>query len=608
MRLSLSQRGASQILLPLFLLAAIGLGVYLAQQPTEFTPSAQETSPPTGCKKVTPGTRSVKYKNCQSASEPCGDEAGPQVSQNGEQDVDANFQFAGKTVASYPLKEAVWDFGGWKLYDMKGPRQSDGDRTSISTGRFDGPGGKSYKEIDSDPAGANREAYKITYREDGGQSTIVEYAYTTKGSGLVNYQGAPTSEKYDPSKSYAFVPETAGAKCDGAGSATTGSKKTGEACTKGPDCQSGSCINNKCDATGVKKGGESCTKGTECQSGQCANNKCSGGSRTVGQSCDGPSECASNKCENNKCVSATASSSPRSSSSPRASGSGSSSGGGGGGGGAGASTAPGTSPAPSSSTAASASPAGSPTGGAPGSVPVSLTKAEITQFKSSFDALYTRLGTTKDTGNLNVVSTIANNELTSIVSQLGTCPDDANVGKCLDDKFRTRFDFAKTAARLSAFYGIFNNVSGLCVKSDFGLNPLITATSSNNTQGRVNLCTEPTAARKVWRIFAAGKFEPILSTDTRWPNNPTCAALPQDVMSHYRNAEKLFSTQSGFVSNTLCDGETTAEAPGGSGNLAPSSSPIPSPSPSRSPSASVSALKAPVTIASTFNNSQGINI
>jgi hypothetical protein len=599
MRLSLNQRGASQILLPLFLLAAIGLGVYLTQQQTELTPSAQETTAPTGCKKVTPGTRSVKYKNCQSASEPCGDETSSQAS-SGEQDVDANFQFAGKTVASYPLKEAVWDFGGWKLYDMKGPRQSDGDRTSISTGRFDGPSGKSYKEVDSDPAGANREAYKITYREDGGQSTVVEYAYTTKGSGLVNYQGAPTSEKYDPSKSYAFVPETAGAKCDGTGS-TTGSKKTGEACTKGPDCQSGSCTNNKCDATGVKKGGESCTKGSECQSNQCTNNKCSGGSRTVGQSCDGPSECASNKCENNKCVSATASSSPRSSSSPRPSGS-SSSTGGGGGTAPGASTAPGTSPAPSASITASAS----PTGSTPGSVPVSLTKAEITQFKASFDALYTRLGATKDTGNLRVVSGIANNELTSIVSQLSTCPDDANVGKCLDDKFRTRFDFAKTAARLSAFYGIFNNVSGLCVKSDFGLNPLITATSSNSTQGRVNLCTEPTAAQKVWRIFAGGKFEPVLSTDTRWPNNPTCAALPQDVMTHYRNAEKLFSTQAGFLSNTLCDGETTAEAPGGSENPAPSSSPVASPSPS--PSASASASKGFVTIAAIFNDSQKITI
>src|SRR5205814_10670657 len=111
------------------------------------------------------------------------------------------------------------------------------------------------------------------------------------------------------------------------------------------------------------------------------------------------------------------------------------------------------------------SPVASPSGSGGGTVPVPLTKAEITGFKTSFDALYARLGTTKDQGNLKVVSTLANDELTSITSQLSTCPDDANVGTCLNQKFRTRFDFAKTAARLTAFYAIFNNVSRLCVKS-----------------------------------------------------------------------------------------------------------------------------------------------
>lgn len=557
MRLSLNQRGVFNALLPLVLLVAIGLGVYLVQQQTELTPSAQEFNPPTGCRKVTPGTRSVKYKNCQSASEACGDET-RLVASDGERDVDPNFQFDGKTVASYPLKESVWDFGGWKLYGTKGPRQSDGDRTDVSVGRFDGPNGKSYEEVDADPYGSNREAYKIVYREKGGQSTIVEIAYTKSGT---NYQGLPGTT-YDKSKSYAIVPENAGTttKCDGAGA--TGTKNTGASCSNGNECKSGSCTNQKCDATGTKAGGAACTNGSECQSGQCSNQKCSGGSRSTGSACDQNSQCASNKCEANKCVSATTSPSPRASGSatPRPSGSGSA-----------ASPAPGSSPAaspsPSASAGASPSPAAStspaPSGSPTGSpVPISLTKAEITGFRSSYGALEARLGSASNSGNLKVVATIARSELDSIVSQLPTCPDDANVGTCLDQKFRTRFDFAKTAARLSAFYAIFNNVSGICVKSDFGLQPLITATSANGNSGRVNLCTEPTASQKIWRVFFGGRFEQVAATDTRWPANPTCPSLPQDVMTHYRNAEKLFDTQPNFTQNTACDGVTSFEAPG----------------------------------------------
>lgn len=559
MRLSINQRGVSNILFPLIILAAIGLGVYLVGRPTNITPHAEEavTQAPSGCIKVTPGNRQVRYKNCTSSSQNCGDTTNL-LSSNQEQDVDPNYQFDGKVVATYALKESVWDFGqGWKNFNTKGPRQSDGERGDVGAGRFDGPNNKSYTESGATELSGG--GYKIKY----GSGEVIEYAYSTQGT---NYQGLP-GNRYDPSRSYAFVPSDSNSttKCDGTSS--TGSKKTGESCTKGSDCQSGSCTNNKCDATGVKKGGEACTKGTECQSGQCSNNKCSGGSRTTGSACDNNSDCASNKCENSRCVSATASSSPRSSSSPRPSGSSSTGGGGGGGGGGGTTSSPSpgssASPAPSGSAAASTSPSPAPSGsGTVTPVPVSLTKAEITGFKSSFEALYARLGTTKDTGNLKIVSDIAKNELDSIVSQLPTCPDDANVGKCLDQKFRTRFDFAKTAARLTAFYAIFNGVSGICVKSDFGLNPLITSTSQNNQQGRVNLCTEPTAAQKIWRIFVGGKFEQILSTDTTWPANPTCATLPQAVTEHYRNAEKLFNTQSGFTENTLCDGKTLV-VPGG---------------------------------------------
>src|SRR5688572_26571818 len=111
MPLSLNQRGASHIILPLFLLAAIGLAVYLAQQQTELTPSAEEivTNAPTGCTKITPSKRFVRYKNCSSSSTACNDQTNLLPS-DGEKDSDPNYEFDGKKVASYALKEVVWEF------------------------------------------------------------------------------------------------------------------------------------------------------------------------------------------------------------------------------------------------------------------------------------------------------------------------------------------------------------------------------------------------------------------------------------------------------------------------------------------------------------------
>ena len=292
MRLSLNQRGVSNILFPLIILAAIGLGVYLVQQQTELTPSAQVvTEAPSGCTKVSPTNRQVQYKNCQSASEHCGDKT-RRLTSPGERDVDPNFKFDDKIVKDYPLKESVWEYGGWKLFGMKGPRQSDGDRTTISTSRLDSPNGKSYKETDDDRIEGGS---KIEY----GSGVAVEYVYTKEGTNFQGIQGTT----FDSSKSYAFVPTdpNSNTKCNGA--ATTGSKKTGDSCSKPSDCQSGSCANGKCEATGSKKAGDSCTNGPECQSGTCRNGKCEGGSRSTGSACDQNSDCASNKCDikTNKC-------------------------------------------------------------------------------------------------------------------------------------------------------------------------------------------------------------------------------------------------------------------------------------------------------------------
>lgn len=534
----LSQRGAAQILLPLFLIAAVALTVYIAQQRTNLIPFAADGDcTPKNATLATPDSASTGNVNPAGKKETVNGKTKAYIEKR-EQWIEPD--------GSYVIK-FTWTDGriSWDFKNSTGVLDSNGYALSRD--------GKCTKVKKTNGKGQNlivpagKDAAVLTKFEDGTE----EYNYFIK-----KVASGPNEESnwtYDVAESYSLY------------GGTTGSGKTGDACTQPSDCQSGTCTNEKCASQGSKAGGDACTKGVECQSGTCTNSKCAGGSSATGKACDDNSDCASNKCENNKCVAVSASGSPKSSSSPKASsGSSGNNGGNNSGGGSGGTSSPTpTTSIPPASVAPSAS---VPTANTPGTgAPVSLTKAEITSFKASFDALYTRLGTAKDTGNLKIVADIANTELASIASQLSTCPDDANVGPCLDSKFRTRFDLAKTAARLAAFYGIFNNVSGLCVKSDFGLNPLITATSTTSASGRVNLCSEPTAARRIWKIFVNSKFEDILTTDTRFPANPTCATLPStepvNVMDHYRKAEALFSTQPGFIANTLCDGKISV-APG----------------------------------------------
>lgn len=261
--------------------------------------------------------------------------------------------------------------------------------------------------------------------------------------------------------------------------------------------------------TGSKDIGRSCDQGSECKSGVCTNNKCAQGTKPNGAACTSGNECQSKTCTNGKCTASTTNN-----------------------------TTNNTNNTTNNST-------NNTTNGDKGE----LTKAEITGFKSNYDALYAKLGSAKDSGNLKVVSTTAEEELESIISEFTKCPDDNKVGKCLDKNFGKRFDYAKTAARLSAFYAIFNGVAGVCVKSDFGLNPLISASN-----GRVVLCSDNTGSTKVWKTFSQGQFSPL--TDSKFPASPTCATLPADVLTHYRNAEKLVTGQEGFIENTKCDGKT----------------------------------------------------
>lgn len=613
-----NQSGFSGFILPLFLLAAIGLSVYLVQQRTNLIPFAQNTTPtpPNGCNMITlnKNNRYVSFKDAEGEGTGEIKSTGPEYEMPSR---DNNFNGGkGADLRKYEHKDVVYkfEFGGdtWQIGTRKTKGADDVQKENVAPGEFNkvtnwvkyfecenlgfnannntcltsdpgngsppipsgglfplasmshfdrpgtakswikSPDGKKYETSGTNTDVRQIGNYRVTTFDNGrfavytryktgGTGTNEQGVPLTIGTNMKSYAGIsfPVITQRTAEEKFIFAPKdpNSNVKCDGggnggggAGNGGTGTKPSGAACTDGNECLSGTCTNKKCSGEGTKPGGAACTDGAECQSKTCTNKKCAGGSTVTGRACDENSDCASNKCINNRCAAVSVSPSPSS--------------------------------RPSPSTTASASPSASAVPLPSGTTVVSLTKAEITGFKSSFDALNARLPGATLSGNLKIVSGIANTELTSIVSALPTCPDDANVGKCVDEKFRTRFDLAKTAARLSAFYAIFNSIPGICVKADIGLNPLITATSQASTAGRVNLCTDRLVATKLWMVFLAGKFTPILSTDSRFPPNPTCATLPADVLSHYRNAESLFKTQAGFIQNTLCDGKTTV-APGG---------------------------------------------
>lgn len=580
----LNQKGIAQVILPLFLLAAIGLSVYLVQQRTNLIPFAQQQQqPPNGCERVTTSLdqREVQWEDINDNTDGAFRKSTGENEATGQKD-------AAKWV--YPFKKVRWIWtGGWKDTSKKiwagnsgenaqaGTQQPDGasvqwDRVNYGPAptRWDSPSGKIYQSRKSNApiTGTDGSTIAEVLTSEGGGSIVVHSAFKTG----TNYQGVPNQKTFDPTRSYAFVPKDPSAKTDcggaGGGGGGTGTKNNGDSCdnTEGSQCKSGVCTNTKC-VQGTKKGQESCTNKEECESNTCTNGKCAGGTGATGSTCDGPEDCASNRCgADKKCQARTTNNTTNNSTNNTTNRTNNTTN----------NTTNRTNNTTNNSTNnttnnstnnttnnSTNNTTNNTTNNATTTTPVSITKAEITGFKTSFDALYARLGTEKDTGNMKVVSTIANNELTSIVSQLTQCPDDANVGTCLDSKFRTRFDFAKTAARLSAFYAVFARIPSICVKADLGINPLINATSQSGASGRVNLCNDRTGATKSWMIFVGNQFTPILSTDTRYPANPSCATLPQEVLTHYRQAETLFSTQTGFLPNTVCDGKTTVAAGGG---------------------------------------------
>lgn len=548
--LTTSQAGFSQIILPLFLLAAIGLSVFLVQQQTNLIPFAQENlcnAPGTEDQSVKGGQVADKAKDLDFGNIQChqkveninvGCKGNITIKVEG-QPQPTNFQVGciktrQQTVfANGFVIHFTWS-DGRESWDYK-KRAADGGGTLIQNTGFSKRAGTNLSEKKGD--GTLTGGYGITTYAD---KTVEYNKFGRDGD----------NNLFQPYESFAiYSPNYNGGVPNNTAEIVQAALGQGSAGTSNQPITSGSTNIGSVRNQGNSGLNQSCDHPGDCTSGNCKSGKCIQGTLTANKECSDNSQCASNKCNAGKCAAPTGTNNTTNNTSTNRT--------------TGNTTTTNNTSVTNNTTGAPVTNTTTTTNNTTtGTVPVALTKAEITGFKASYDAFYPKLGAAKDTGNLKVVSTIANTELASIIAELPTCPDDANVGTCVDSKFRRRFDLAKTAARLSAFYATFNSIPGACVKADLGLNPLISATSQAGSTGRVNLCTDRLVASRIWMVFGGGKFVPILSTDTKYPQNPTCAGLPTDVLAHFRQAEGLFKTQTGFIENTVCDGKTTV-IPGG---------------------------------------------
>jgi hypothetical protein len=76
-------------------------------------------------------------------------------------------------------------------------------------------------------------------------------------------------------------------------------KKGGDECAKDDECDSNSCVDDKCvDKKGT---GDECAKDDECSSGTCTSGKCAG-KKPEGEECDSDEDCDSDRCNEGKCT------------------------------------------------------------------------------------------------------------------------------------------------------------------------------------------------------------------------------------------------------------------------------------------------------------------
>src|SRR6185437_6512639 len=79
----------------------------------------------------------------------------------------------------------------------------------------------------------------------------------------------------------------------------------GEDCGKDSDCDSNSCMDDKC--VDKKAVGDDCSKDDECNSGTCSSGKCAG-KKAEGEDCEADEDCDSGHCKDDKCTASSSSS------------------------------------------------------------------------------------------------------------------------------------------------------------------------------------------------------------------------------------------------------------------------------------------------------------
>ena len=81
-------------------------------------------------------------------------------------------------------------------------------------------------------------------------------------------------------------------------------KKGGDDCAKDSECDSNSCVDDKC--VDKKAVGDDCAKDDECNSGTCSSGKCAG-KKAEGEECEADEDCDSGHCKDDKCTASSSS-------------------------------------------------------------------------------------------------------------------------------------------------------------------------------------------------------------------------------------------------------------------------------------------------------------
>ncbi len=167
--------------------------------------------------------------------------------------------------------------------------------------------------------------------------------------------------------------------------------------------------------------------------------------------------------------------------------------------------------------------------------------------------------------DLQKLITITRNSISAGLNSAKECVQ-TKAADCAQ-KLPPLLNYSKVATRLTAFYAIINGTPQTCSRADFGIAPVLNATSGLIT-GPIYLCTSESGNDIKWRVFQDNTPLPIND-----PNYPpflipaTCTDLkwPQAVIDHLASAQvlifKTIPTVCGKSSNGAPNPENVLEGP-----------------------------------------------